>query len=212
MAYLNFKFSVKTWKYIWQAIIFGAISVLLVVAMNYIIRIWGLENLKNMRRTAFYAFVIIAFGSEFGKLLVLRFKLFSLKSFDGPLAGIIYSVFVSLGFATIAIVLYAFGFLGTDKMKYLTLFLWTYPFANIIFGIVLGFFTGMGKVRDNRFIDILSGLGTAMFFDALYYFCFLTSDHRLLIFTWIGFLLIAITLIIKASIIEPQRPTYKQKN
>ncbi len=201
--YLNFKFSIKTWKYLTQAVIWGIISVVIVLAANYIIRIWGLENLKNMRRTAFYVFVVIAFGSEFGKLLVLRLKFFNLKSFDGPLAGIIYSIFISLGFSTIAVILYATGILGTEKMKYLTLFLWTYPIANIVFGIVLGFFTGMAKTRDNRLIDILSGLGTAMFFHALYYFCFLTSDHRLLIFTGIGFLLIAVTLVIKAATTEP---------
>ncbi len=203
--YLNFKFSVKTWKYLTQAVIWGIISVVVVLAANYIIRIWGLENLKNMRRTAFYVFVVIAFGSEFGKLLVLRLKFFHLKSFDGPLAGIIYSMFISLGFSTAAVILYASGILGTEKMKYLTLFLWTYPIANIVFGIVLGFFTGMAKIRDNRLIDILSGLGTAIFFHALYYFCFLTSDHRLLIFTGIGFLLIAITLVIKAATTEPTK-------
>ncbi len=203
MLYLNFKFSIKTWKYIRQAIIWGLISVVLVVAANYIIRIWGLENLKNMRRTAFYVFVVIAFGSEFAKLLVLRFRLFGLKSFDSPLAGIVYAVFVGLGFSTSAAVLYALGILGTEKMKYMEMFLWTYPFANIVFGIVLGFFTGMAKVRDNRLIDTFSGLGTAMFFHALYYFCFLTNDHRLLIFTWVGFFLIGLTLLIKGASVPP---------
>lgn len=203
MAYLNFKFSIKTWKYIWQAIIWGLFSVVLVVAANYIIRIWGLENLKNMRRTAFYVFVVVAFGSEFAKLLVLRFKMFNLKSFDSPLASIVYSLFISLGFSVSAVILYAIGILGTEKMKFMEMFLWTYPFANIIFGIVLGFFVGMAKVRDNRLIDTLSGLGTAMFFHALYYFCFLTNDHRLLIFTGIGFFIIALTLLIKGASVPP---------
>ncbi len=203
VAYINFKFSVKTWKFIRQAVIWGFISVILVIAANYIIKIWGLENLKNMRRTAFYVFVVIAFGSEFAKLLVLRFRFFNLKSFETPLASIVYSIFIGLGFSTIAVILYAFGILGTEKMKFMELFLWTYPIANIVFAIVLGFFIGMAKIRDNRFIDTFSGLGTAMFFHALYYFCFLTNDHRLLIFTGIGFLLIAITLLIKAASIEP---------
>ncbi len=203
VAYLNFKFSIKSWKFLTQALVWGVFSVVLVIAANYIIRIWGLENLKNMRRTAFYVFVVIAFGSEFAKLLVLRFKFYKLPSFDSPLASIVYSIFISLGFSFSAVVLYAFGILGTEKMKFISIFLWTYPLANIVFGIVLGFFLGMGKVRENRLIDSGTGLGTAMFFHALYYFCFLTSDYRLLIFTWIGFALISITLLIKAATIEP---------
>jgi len=202
VVYLDFKFSIKSWKFLRQAVFLGAVSVVVVVAANYLIKIVGLENLKNMRRTAFYVFVVVAFGSEFGKLLVLQIKFFKLKSFNGPLAGIIYSVFVSLGFAFVAVLLYAFGILGTEKMKLLSWFLWIYPFANIVFGIVLGFFIGMGKIRDNRLIDITTGLGISTFFHALFYFCFLTSDHRLLIFTGIGFVIIAITLIIKAASIE----------
>jgi RsiW-degrading membrane proteinase PrsW (M82 family) len=203
IAYINFKFSVKSWKFITQAIIWGFFSVILVVAANYIISIWGLDNLKNMRRTAFYVFVVVAFGSEFAKFIVLQFKFYKLKSFDSPIAGIVYSIFVSLGFSLSAVILYALGILGTEKMKFMTMFLWTYPLANIVFGIVLGFFVGMGKVRKNRFIDSSTGLGTTMFFHALFYFCFLTNDHRLLIFTAIGFILISITLLVKAASTEP---------
>lgn len=203
IAYINFKFSVKSWKFLTQAIVLGFFSVVLVIAANYIIRIWGLENLKNMRRTAFYVFVVVASGSEFAKFFVLQYKFYNLKSFDSPLAGIVYSIFISLGFSFSAVILYSFGILGAEKMKFITMFLWTYPLANIVFGIVLGFFSGMGKVRKNRFIDSTTGLGTAIFFHALYYFCFLTSDHRLLIFTAIGFILISITLLIKAASTEP---------
>ena len=82
------------------------------------------NNLKNMRRTAFYVFVVVAFGSELAKFIVLQFKFYKLKSFDSPIAGIVYSIFVSLGFSLSAVILYALGILGTEKMKFMTMFLW----------------------------------------------------------------------------------------
>lgn len=81
----------------------------------------------------------------------------------------------------------------------MTLFLYTYPLASITFGVVMGFFVGMGKMRKNRFIDNSTGLFAATFFHGLFYFCFITSDKRLLLFTTIGFLIITVTLIIKAA-------------
>ncbi len=197
IAYLRFKFEFKTWRFIYQAFVWGLFAVVLVIAANEIIKIWGLDNLKNMRRTAFYVFVVVAFSAEFGKLFPLRFSFFNLMRFNSPLSGIIYGVVIALGFSTVAVVLYAFGILGTVNIKYMTLFLWTYPFANIIFGITQGFFIGMGKVRKNTVIDELTCLGTATFFHALFYFSFLTSDQRLLLITVIGLVFVGVLLVVK---------------
>jgi hypothetical protein len=62
----------------------------------------------------------------------------------------------------------------------------------------MGFFVGMGKLRKNGFIDNSTGLFVSTFFHGLYYFGFITSDIRLLIFTAIGFLVIGITLVVKS--------------
>ncbi len=203
VLYLRFKFKIHAWKFILSSFAWGILAVLLVVAANEIIKIWGWEQLKNMRRTAFYVFVVVAFSAELGKFLYLRYLFHNQKSFNSPLAGIIYGISVSLGFSLIAVVFYGIGFLGTERMKDLPLFLWTYPLANIIFGVVQGFFLGMGKVRKYSFIDEGTALGTATFFHALFYFCFLTSDQRLLLITSIGLIFIAFILLVKAVAIRP---------
>jgi RsiW-degrading membrane proteinase PrsW (M82 family) len=204
--YLKFKFSIHSFKNIRNAVLLGAIGVLLLLLANYLIELkWG-GNLRNMRRMAFYVFVIIAFSSELAKFIALRKGFFNLKSFEGPLEGIVYSVFIGLGFSTIATLLFAFGIVGADtKFNDITLFLYAYPFASFVFGVVMGFFIGMGQIRKNGLIDSTTGLFVATFFHGLFYFSFITSDKRLLIFAGIGFTVITITLILKAVYLRANR-------
>jgi len=177
----------------------GAIGVVLLIIANYLIELRWDGNYKNMRRMGFFVFVIIAFSSELAKFIPLKYSFYKLKTFSGPLEGVIYSMFLSLGFSMIATVLYAFEIVGSpDKMNNFTLFLYTLPIANLVFAVTMGFFVGMGKLRKNTFIDSVTGLFVATFFHGLFYFGFITSDIRLLIFIAIGFTVIGITFIVKS--------------
>jgi len=197
--YLKFKFSIKSFVNIRNAILLGAISVILLLIANYLIELRWDGNYKNMRRMGFFVFVVIAFSSELAKFIPLKFLFYKLSNFSGPLEGVIYSVFISLGFSTVATVLYAFEIVGSpDKMNNFTLFLYTLPLANLIFAITMGFFVGMGKMRRNTFIDSVTGLLVATFFHGLFYFGFITSDIRLLIFIAIGFTVIGLTFAVKS--------------
>ena len=203
VLYLKFKFSIKNFSNIRNAILLGAISVALLVIANYLIELRWDGNYKNMRRMAFFVFVVIAFGSELGKFIPLKFLFFKLKNFSGPLEGVIYSMFISLGFTTVASVLYAFEIVGSlDKFHNFTLFLYTLPIANLVFAISMGFFVGMSKLRKNAFIDSATALFVATFFHGLYYFGFITSDIRLLVFVAIGFTVIGITFLVKSVSIK----------
>lgn len=198
IVYLKFKFSIKSFKNITNAIIWGAVSVLLLVIANYLIDLIWQGNLRNMRRMAFFVFVITAFSSEIAKFTVLRSAFFNLRSFQSPLGGIIYGVFISLGFSLVATVLYYYNIIGIhSKFTNLNLFLYTFPLASITLGTVMGFFVGMGKLRKSGFIDSSTAIFASTFFHGLFYFCFITQDIRLLIFTGIGFLIITIGLIYK---------------
>ncbi len=90
------------------------------------------------------------------------------------------------------------NFIGTDRFNHAELFLWTYPFATMVFSIIMGFFIGMGETRKNSFIDESVGLFLATFFHATFYFCFITSDLRLFGLTTIGFIMIGFGLLVKS--------------
>ncbi|MDP3462033.1 MAG: PrsW family glutamic-type intramembrane protease [Bacteroidales bacterium] len=188
---LRSKFSINSWKYILRAFLFGMASVLFIFLLDLIAGAWGYDQLKNLKRSAFFSFVIIGFGSEFGKFLILRYIFLPLKSFKSPLDGVIYSIFISLGFATIALPLYTSGFFSREVEP---LFIFTFPFANLLFSIIMGFFVGMGKMRKNRLIDSVTGLGSASFFHGFYFFTFLTSDKTILLVYGLGVFLIAVLL------------------
>lgn len=192
---LRSKFSINSWKYILRALLFGMASVAFIFLLDLIAESGGYDQLKNLKRSAFYSFAIIGFGSEFGKFIILRYVFLPLKSFKTPLDGVIYSICISLGFSTIALPLYTNGFFSREVEL---LFVFTFPIANLLFSIIMGFFIGMGKLRKNRLIDSVTGLGTASFFHGFYYFTFLTSDDTLLLIFGLGVLFIAALLAAKS--------------
>ncbi len=206
IIYLRYKFAVKSLTNIRNAVIFGIVSVVLLVISSYLIELQWHGNYRNMRRMAFFVFVVTAFASEVGKYTILRGIFYPLKSFVGPLEGIIYSVFINLGFSLVAVILYVYGVIGLpDKIHNFELFLYTYPIASVVIGICMGFFVGMGKMRKNGFIDNNTGLFLATFFHGLYYFGFITSDIRLLVFIGIGYLIIGIALVVKSVTLRMER-------
>lgn len=175
--------------------ILGMFSIILVSLFQYISHIFGLDNFTNIRRTIFYAFVVMGIGSELGKYMILKYYCYPKKQFNGPLDGIVYSAMIALGFAFMGNILY-FTLPFYNEIDF------SYAYAvvpgNLAFSVVLGFFIGVGKSRENKFIDSMTGLFGASFFHALFNFCFLTEDNRLLLFLGIGVFVIIIMLYYKA--------------
>ena len=191
------KSTLANFRNIRNSIFFGLGGALLLFLSNYLTELIWQGSMHNMRRLAFFVFVVIAFSSELGKFIPMRLISYRLPAYKGPLEAIIYSIATGLGFSTIATVLFAYGIVG-KPINSLTHFLFLYPFANIVFSIALGFFLGMGKLRTNVFIDHSTGLFLATFLHGMFYFSFITSDGRLFIITIIGLLIIAATLLYRA--------------
>lgn len=121
--------------------------------------------------TAFYAYGVVAFSEELSKYLVLRYYCFTRKKFDEPLDGIVYSLMVSMGFATLENINYAYLFgYGT---AFIRMFL-SVP-AHASFAVVMGYFVGKAKFDSvNSFRLMLTGLFWAVFFHGTFdFFLFL---------------------------------------
>lgn len=195
---LKVTFKIKNWVNIRNAILLGIFSVVFVVIANYLAEMKWHGNYNKMKVMAFFVFVIIGFSAEFGKFLALRLGFYKLKTFEGPIEGIIYSNFIGLGFSLSAVILFGYGFIGAPRINDFATFLILYPFANLVFSTCLGFFIGMGKIRSNRLIDNSTGLFVATFFHGLYYFSFITNDIRLQILIAIGFIMITSILLARS--------------
>lgn len=120
------------------------------------------------------AFIVVALTEELVKFIILRFYAYRRKSFDEPLDGIVYSVVISMGFATLENIFYVQKYgMGT---AWLRMFL-AVP-AHASFGVVMGYFAGKARfAQSGRSITLLKGLVFATFFHGLYdFFLFLQGN------------------------------------
>lgn len=124
--------------------------------------------------TAFFTFLIIAGSEELSKYAVLRFYAWPKKEFDEPFDGIVYSIMVAMGFATIENIGYVqeHGFSTAIMRMFLSV-----P-AHAAFGTVMGYYVGLAKFnREKSGWYIVKGLAMAMLFHGAFdFFLFLQSN------------------------------------
>jgi RsiW-degrading membrane proteinase PrsW (M82 family) len=197
--YLRYKFTKWPYSLLFKSFLWGMASILLVLAVQILASYMELDNLSNIRRVLFYALVIMAFFSELAKFTILKGLVYPKEDFKSPVDGIIFAVMISMGFATLNNILY---FINIPNLSVSGANAITAGPANVIFGVIMGFFVGLGKLRRIRFIDSMTGLAAAVFFHALYDFCLLTKDYRLLMAFFIGATIIGISLCIAAIRIQ----------
>jgi RsiW-degrading membrane proteinase PrsW (M82 family) len=124
--------------------------------------------------TAFFSYIIVALSEEMSKFLMLRFYAFPKKTFDEPYDGIVYSVMVSMGFATVENIGYVYQHgVGTALLR---MFL-AVP-AHATFGVLMGYFVGKAKfLPEKRFYYLFLGVFWATFFHGTYdFFLFLQGN------------------------------------
>lgn len=98
-------------------------------------------NFRDFAKPVFHAFVIAGFTEEIFKYFVLFILIWKNRAFNEKFDGIVYAVFISLGFAGVENVLYvAEGGNVTGLIRAFT----AVP-AHAIFGITMGFFFGYAK-------------------------------------------------------------------
>jgi RsiW-degrading membrane proteinase PrsW (M82 family) len=125
---------------------------------------------------AILAYAVVGFSEEAVKYIGLRFYSYNQKSFDEPLDGIVYSVIVSMGFATVENVMYVMKYSEQGmglQVGVLRMFL-SVP-AHATFGVIMGYFVGKAKFSpDKRLRLMVMGLLGATFFHGTYdFFLFL---------------------------------------
>lgn len=146
------------------------------------------------------AFLGVALVEEFFKFLMLRLHAFRLKDFNEPFDGIIYSVFVGLGFATAENIFYVLN--GGFSVAILRMF--TAVPGHYAFAVIMGYYMGKAKFEpEKRFKYMMLGLFFATFMHGAYdFFVFQKQYPALTLFT-LGVLIMGLR-ISKRSIEELQ--------
>ena len=162
-------------KHIFISFLLGVLSCFVAIILEL-----SLEPLLNrampagILRVALMAFVVVGFSEEWAKYLFVRHYSYKKESFDEPFDGIVYSVMVSMGFATFENIFYVME--HGMATAFLRMFL-SVP-AHACFAILMGYYLGKSKFDNaNRKALLLQGLLMAAFFHGAFdFFLFLQED------------------------------------
>lgn len=125
--------------------------------------------------TAIFAYIIVGISEEGSKYVMLRYYAFPKKSFDEPFDGIVYSVMVGMGFATVENIGYVLQHgMGT---AFLRMFL-SVP-AHATFAVLMGYFVGKAKfIPAKRNFYLFLGLFWAVFFHGTFDFLLFMQENE----------------------------------
>jgi RsiW-degrading membrane proteinase PrsW (M82 family) len=114
-----------------------------------------------------FSFLISGGIEEFLKWFVLYFMVYNLAVFDEPYDGIVYAVAISIGFATLENIIYAFFYPTSIASLFMRGLL---PVsAHALFGVVMGYYFGKAKFsksEQNKYL--LLSLALPIFWHGLF--------------------------------------------
>lgn len=118
-------------------------------------------------------FLFIALIEEGVKFIGTHWFAYGKKAFDEPYDGITYAVMVSLGFATLENILYVLE--GGLHVALLRMF--TAVPAHVTFGIIMGYYLGLAKFRNNSAWYKFLGLAGATVLHGAYNFSLFSTEQ-----------------------------------
>lgn len=133
----------EPWKLLLKCFGFGMLSIIPTVIIEMILNLGNI--LQSVELHTFYtAFIVAGFTEELIKFLILYWIIFKSKQFDQYYDGIVYAVFVSLGFALVENIMYVLqGGIGIAVVRAVL----SVP-AHGLFGVIMGYFLSLAKFSD----------------------------------------------------------------
>lgn len=125
----------------------------------------GINEFGSFGMLLLLSFVVIALSEELVKFIALLLYPFQKNFFNEPMDGIVYSVMIGMGFATIENIIYADRFgTGTAIVRAFT----AVP-AHAIFAILMGYYVGLAKFNpEKKWVYLAKGLGLAVLVHGIY--------------------------------------------
>lgn len=144
-------------------------------------------TLKIFTNTFLVAFIGVALVEEGVKFVALKKYSFNKPDFNEPYDGIVYSVCISLGFATIENIGYVFGEKGHELGTGILRIFSAIP-MHAACGVIMGYYIGLSKfniLKRNKFA--FTGLGYAILIHGFYDYFLI--DGKNIIFSFICLLI-----------------------
>ncbi|HNQ68129.1 MAG TPA: PrsW family glutamic-type intramembrane protease [Bacteroidales bacterium] len=138
--YIRDKFNREPFWLLFLSVLGGMFSVIPVLIVGIVTELFA-PLFQGIQLAFYHAFIQAGFVEELFKLLVVLVLVWGSRHFDERFDGIVYAVFVSMGFALVENIMYVFGGgLQVGALRMIT----AVP-AHAIFGIAMGYYLGLAK-------------------------------------------------------------------
>lgn len=144
-----------------------------------------MDNLGATTAAAYNAFVIAASTEEIFKFSALYLLIWKSREFDERFDGIVYAVFISLGFAAVENVMYVYNYGATTGLiRAIT----AVP-AHALFGIVMGYYFALSKFEsESTASNMFKALAIPVLLHGIYDFM-LMANHPVLLVLFIPYII-----------------------
>lgn len=176
-VYVRDRYEREPVKMLVKAVLFGGLTVIPVIFLEQMLA--GIMPPSGPVGEAFYfAFVVAGTTEELLKFLALYLLAWKSPSFNEKFDGIVYAVFVSLGFAAVENVMYvAEGGYQTALLRGIT----AVP-AHALFGITMGYHFGLARMYpEQRGAYLLKSLLIPLLLHGVYDFLLMLQQEWLLL-------------------------------
>lgn len=150
---------------------FGALACIPAALMEVLLDNWIQPARFGLPGLFISAVVFVALIEEGWKFFFTQVFAYRKNAFNEPYDGITYAVMVSLGFATLENIIYVLDG-GVELALYRMV---TAVPAHVSFGVVMGYFLGLAKFRNNSFWLKMAGLGSAVLLHGFYDFALFSA-------------------------------------
>ena len=187
--YFRDKYEKEPIKILLITFVVGSLTVIpIIIIEKSLTNYWSFKfsaSVPNITTAAYSSFIVAAFTEELFKFLAFFILIWRNKNFDERFDGIVYAVFISLGFAAVENIFYIIGHgLQTGLLRAFT----AVP-AHALFGISMGFFLGLAKFsKKKRGLYILFSITIPILLHGFYDFIIM-SQNKYLLFLFVPFLI-----------------------
>ncbi|MBI9068537.1 MAG: PrsW family intramembrane metalloprotease [Salinivirgaceae bacterium] len=188
LAYIYYrdKYEKEPLSLLFEGLVAGGVIVLPIIYFERIIESWG-SNLSPLGQAAWTAFLVAALVEEGLKFFAVYLLIWKNSNFNEKFDGIVYAVFVSLGFALVENISYVFKFDNGMQVGVMRAF--TAVPAHAIFGIIMGYRLGLAKfIPSKRLKNLVLAFLIPFLFHGVYDFILMVNKDFLLIF-FFGFVI-----------------------
>lgn len=164
-----------------KGLVAGCLTVILIIPLE-----WLMQQVISPFEGQHYlhafgnAYLVAALCEESIKLLAVWLLVWRNPNFNERFDGIVYAVFVSLGFALVENIMYVFG----NESGYSVALgrAYTAVPAHAMFGVLMGYYLGLARFSSKKQTKFLwYALLTPIFFHGLYDFILMSENSLLLI-------------------------------